>query len=71
MKIGNVEIDFKPEIGNVDHIRIVEMIGDIHKKMSLLKKKNEAKVGAETLEKEIQTDLMELENQVKFINRKK
>lgn len=70
MDIGKIKIDFKPEFGNPDHVRVLQMMDEIQENLKILSKKEEAKLGAAALKKEINEQAKELQKFIKFIKSK-
>lgn len=69
MKIAHFEIDFKPEFGNLQHIRVIDMIKSINADHKELVKKEEAKKDAAALKKRIGSQVAELKKYLKFIKK--
>jgi hypothetical protein len=65
-----MKIVFKPEFGNVSHIRIVEMIKEVEKKEKLLEKRMEEYQVLRGLKQEIRTLTEQVENEISKIHGK-
>lgn len=71
MKIHGITINFKPKFGNPAHIRILEMIGQIHAEEKLLAQKKKEAKEVRLLEGKIFSMVDTLSKEVEFANRSK
>lgn len=63
-----IEIKFKPEFGNEEHIKIVEMIGELRKKEELLAKKINEDTRIRNLTKEVKELLDQINREIQKQN---
>lgn len=55
MKIGGIEVEFKPEFGNQDHLRIIKLMRQTEADIQKLEEKKKTVIDIERLEKKIES----------------
>ncbi len=65
MKIGRHTIDFKPEFGRTDHLRVLDMIGEAQKTFESLKENDTI-----TLRGQLRKQVEDINRYIKFIHKK-
>lgn len=71
MKVADTEINFKPEFGNPEHLRVLELVDIINTLYRTLQKKIEAAQNVRSLKSEIDTRVRDLYIVLEQIQNKK